>query len=125
MITANAFQQLTTFVQVWVRLTHVNESENKVYNNQTTNSNGFPNEKRVSTEGSKVNSASELTVKPKDLISILLGVLNHRLRMKPVVKDKSLFWGSEKEALERERKLMKNEGRGGVEGILKEIVGIV
>lgn len=70
-----------------------------------------------------------LAARPGDVLSVLVGVVGHRLALRAVGEEKSLFWGSEERGLEGRREGMRAEGGGGlgleVEGVVREVAGVV
>lgn len=53
---------------------------------------------------------------PQDVVSIVIGVVGHRLKMREAADEKSMFWGSELGALQR-----REERREGVEGVVRRV----
>jgi hypothetical protein len=67
-----------------------------------------------------ISRGNESVIVPKDVVAMVLGVLGHRLRMREARDEKSVFWGSELRSVEA------NEAReGGVEGVVRDVVGLV
>ena len=93
MVTARATLDLVLFAKLWVVLSR---------------SSGAP------------KWESDMVMLPRDIISILMGVIGHRLKLRDVVDEKSTFWGSEVGALEH-NKLRER----GVEGVIRTVVSEV
>lgn len=59
------------------------------------------------------------TVLPGDVLAVLVGVVGHRIEIRAVEKDKSLFWGSCIDGLKEGRKGLR------VEDVVREVVRVV
>lgn len=90
MLTARASAELALFVRVWVALSR------------------------------PAADLGEAVVGPRDVLAVVMGVVAHRLVMREPREEKSLFWGSDLAALERNA-LRKN----GVEGVVRSVTGEV
>ncbi|BGP20633.1 hypothetical protein JCM10213v2_008796 [Rhodosporidiobolus nylandii] len=111
MLTARAAREVVETVRVWVaigkggalRLSSPSEAGDAGGDGQC--------EKQVEAreeEERKGEHAAPLVL-PQDVLSVLLAVLGHRLALRKPRNEKSLFWGSERGALEERRKGRKVE----------------
>lgn len=91
MLTAQATTELVLFTKLWVVLSRGQEGQDE-----------------------------KSMVLPRDVVSVIMGVVGHRLKLREARNEKSLFWGSELGALERNERRAK-----GVEGVVRSVVGEV
>ncbi|KAK4051536.1 hypothetical protein OIV83_002676 [Microbotryomycetes sp. JL201] len=109
MLTARSRLELQRTTRIWVAL-----SRGRVFQQVDDDRQREPKAKEQSLE------EYNLLVTPKDVVSIVLSVLGHRITLRDPKKEKSLFWGSEVEAIEQRASTI-----GGVEAIVRQVVSVV
>ncbi|KAM0789829.1 hypothetical protein ACM66B_006677 [Microbotryomycetes sp. NB124-2] len=109
MLTARARIELERATRVWVAL-----SRGQVFD-------GVKTDDKKKSKMDKRADDEDLLVTPRDVVSVVLSVLGPRISLRDPNKEKSLFWGSDVEAIKQ--KAVKSPG--GVEEIVRSVVAVV
>ncbi|GAA5836299.1 hypothetical protein JCM11251_001457 [Rhodosporidiobolus azoricus] len=127
MLTARAVRELREMVKVWVGLTKgagavdLVPPASPVDNDEKQRENYF----EKTAKGDKKDSDSPLIL-PADVLAVLLSILGHRLALRKPRDEKSLFWGSDRGALEARRGgTVGGKGRRKIEDVVREVVAAV
>lgn len=122
MLTAKSSDELILVLKCFILITRSNSSSITITTNTVTSLLKEGEDENENQNESIRKEESELII-PRDVVSILMSVIGHRIKLKELEDEIELFWGGN-----NVNDLKENEATrkgGGVEDIIRSIVGMV